>query len=152
MRRPRRLPVEETTTTTAVEETTTTTAIPPLDLSTAANLIVKLVAGLSAAEQAAVILSHGGVETSAIDVLRLHMVAVAPDTVEETVAAYEADPAVVSVDLDLPRAAEAVPDDPGYSDQWALPLIGWEEVYGVVAPVGRFDDRRARHRNRRQHA
>ena len=71
-----------------------------------------------------------------VDVLRLHMVAVAPDTVEETVAAFDADPAVVSVDLDLPRAAESVPNDPGYSDQWALPLIGWEDVYGVVAPSG----------------
>ena len=128
--------VEETTTTTAVETTTTTTAPVEIDLSTAANLIVKLVAGLSPDEQAAVILSHGGVETSAIDVLRLHMVAVAPDTVEETAAALAADPAVVSVDLDLPRAAEAIPNDPGYDEQWGLPLIGWEEVYGVVSPAG----------------
>ena len=128
--------VEETTTTTAFETTTTTTAPVELDLSTAANLIVKLVAGLSPDEQAAVILSHGGVETSAIDVLRLHMVAVAPDTVDETVAALAADPTVVSVDIDLPRAAEAIPNDPDYAEQWALPLIGWEDVYGVVAPAG----------------
>ncbi|MEX2624383.1 MAG: S8 family serine peptidase, partial [Acidimicrobiia bacterium] len=135
-------PVEETTTTTAasVEETTTTTttvpSVPTLDLSTASTLIVKLVAGLSQEEQAAVIVSHGGVETAVIDVLRLHMVAVAPEAVEGSIAAFAADPAVVSVDVDLPRTAEAVPNDPGYADQWALPLIGWEEVYGVVAPLG----------------
>ena len=61
------LPDETTTTTTTtlpVEET------PELDLSTAANLIVKLVAGLSAAEQVEVS-CHGGVETSSVDVLRL---------------------------------------------------------------------------------
>ncbi|MFN2486917.1 MAG: Ig-like domain-containing protein, partial [Acidimicrobiia bacterium] len=89
-------PPVETTTTTAPEPTTTTTAppeptttlpeTPSLDLSTAANLIVKLVTGLTEAEQAAVIESHGGVETSAVAVLRLHMVAVAPDTVNESIA------------------------------------------------------------------
>ncbi|HEY7564151.1 MAG TPA: S8 family serine peptidase, partial [Acidimicrobiia bacterium] len=126
----------EALTTTTVESTTATTAPAPLDLSTAANLIVKLVAGLSLEQQADVIASYGGIETSAIPVLRLHMVAVAPDTAAETIAAFEADPAVVSVDRDFPRDAEAVPNDPGYSDQWALPLIGWEEVYGVVDPVG----------------
>jgi uncharacterized repeat protein (TIGR01451 family) len=131
-------PIEETT---PPEETTTTTVpteeeLPELDLSTAANLIVKLVAGLGLEEQSDVIASHGGVETSAIPVLRLHMVAVAPDMVEESVVAFAADPAVVSVDLDLPRTAEAVSNDPEYSDQWALPLIGWEEVYGVVTPAG----------------
>jgi VCBS repeat-containing protein len=131
--------VEETTTTTAPVEEATTTMAPPepeLDLSTAATLIIKLVAGLTVDEQAAVVEAHGGVETSAVPVLRLHMVAVDPNTVDETIAAYEADPAVVSVDRDLPRAAEAVPNDPGYSEQWALPLIGWEEVYGVVDPAG----------------
>src|SRR3990172_8182174 len=132
-------PVDETTTTTTATTTTTTTTVPAapaLDLATASNLIVKLAAGLSHEQQAAVILSHGGVETAVIDVLRLHMVAVAPETVEDSISAFAADPAVVSVDLDLPRAAEAVPNDPGYADQWALPLIGWEDIYGVVAPLG----------------
>ncbi|MGH8957035.1 MAG: S8 family serine peptidase, partial [Acidimicrobiia bacterium] len=134
-------PADETTATTTLppDETTTTTTAPTapvIDLSTASTLIVKLVAGLSPEEQAAVILSNGGVETAVIDVLRLHMVAVAPETVDETISAFAADPAVVSVDLDLPRTAEAIPNDPGYADQWALPLIGWEEVYGVVAPLG----------------
>jgi subtilisin family serine protease len=123
-------------TTTTVQPTTTTTAPAPLDLSTAAHLIVKLVAGLSLEEQAEVITSHGGVESSVIGVLRLHMVAVAPDTVDDSVAAFASDPAVLSVDLDLPRAAEGVPNDPDYADQWALPLIGWDDVYGVVAPAG----------------
>ncbi|HKZ18945.1 MAG TPA: S8 family serine peptidase, partial [Acidimicrobiia bacterium] len=128
--------VAEAVTTTTIQSTTTTTAPAPLDLSTAAHLIVKLVAGLSLEEQAAVIASHGGVETSAIGVLRLHIVAVAPDAVDESVAAFASDPAVLSVDVDLPRAAEGVPNDPDYDDQWALPLIGWDDVYGVVAPAG----------------
>ena len=133
-------PVEETTTTTTlVEETTTTTSlpeVPALDLATAANLIVKIAAGVDEAEATALFESVGGVKTGEIDVLRMHMVAVAPDTVSATIAAFEADPAVVSVDLDRPRDAEAVPDDPGYSNQWALPLIGWEDVFGVINPSG----------------
>ena len=128
-------PPVETTTTTTVAPTTTTTA-PAIDLDTATNLIVKLVPGLSADEQASVIEAKGAVETSKIDVLRLHMVAVAPDTAEESIAAFLADPAVVSVDVDQPRVAEAAPSDPGYSDQWALPMIGFDDVYGTVTPSG----------------
>jgi hypothetical protein len=128
--------VEEVTTTTVEATTTTTAAPPPVELSTAVNLIIKLVPGLTPADQLAVIESHGGVQTAAVAALRLHMVAVAPETVDETLAELAADPAVVSVDLDLARAAETAASDPRYSEQWALPLIGWEEVYGVVAPSG----------------
>src|SRR5204862_550895 len=41
---------------------------------------------------------------------------------------------VVRVDLDRTREAEATPDDPGYTDQWSLARIGWDQVFGVVHP------------------
>ena len=34
------------------------------------------------------------------------------------------------------REAEAVPNDPSYSEQWALPQIGWDDAYGTIAPSG----------------
>ncbi len=43
---------------------------------------------------------------------------------------------MLKVERDRVRAAEGSPGDPGYSDQWSLPRIGWDEVYGVVDPAG----------------
>ncbi len=43
----------------------------------------------------------------------------------------------VGVDPNYARLVNTVPDDPGYLDQWALPMIGWDEVFGSVDPAGR---------------
>ncbi len=66
----------------------------------------------------------------------MHVVDVARATSADSIAAYRADPRVDSVDRDRVREAEATPDDPSYSDQWALPQIGWDQAYGVTAPAG----------------
>ena len=100
------------------------------------SLIVRLVPGLSSVEEAAVLALGGGVETSAIPALRMHVVEVAAATSADSIAAYRADPRVDSVDRDRVREAEATPDDPSYPDQWALPAIGWDQAYGVTDPAG----------------
>src|SRR5688500_12069169 len=100
------------------------------------SLIVRLVPGLSSVEEAAVLALGGGVQTSVIPALRMHVVDVARATSAESIAAYRADPRVDSVDRDRVREAEATPDDPSYSDQWALPTIGWDQAYGVTDPAG----------------
>src|SRR2546427_6635893 len=55
------------------------------------SLIAKLIAGLSADEQAAVITRNGGIETSQIPALRLHVVAVPTADLADTLARYQAD-------------------------------------------------------------
>ena len=100
------------------------------------SLIVRLVPGLSSADTAGAIAVGGGVETSAIPALRMHVVDVARATSADSIAAYRADPRVDSVDRDRVREVEATPDDPSYSSQWALPQIGWDQAYGVTAPAG----------------
>ena len=40
------------------------------------------------------------------------------------------------MDLDRVREAEAAPSDPSYPDQWSLPKIGWDSVFGTVDPAG----------------
>ncbi len=79
---------------------------------------------------------NGGVETSSIPVLRLHVVDVPAGEVSSYADAYAADPDVASVDRDRTRDAEATPSDPAYGDQWSLPQIGWDQVYGSVQPSG----------------
>src|SRR4029077_16047519 len=43
---------------------------------------------------------------------------------------------VVSVEPDRTREAGAIPNDARYADQWSLPKIGWDDVYGTVSPGG----------------
>src|SRR2546422_4694067 len=104
--------------------------------SPTSSLLVKLVDGLSAQEQADVIARDGGIERSVIPVLRLHVIDVPASDLATVRASYQADPQVVSVEENRTRVSETVPGDPLYPNQWALPQIGWDQVFGTVAPAG----------------
>jgi hypothetical protein len=104
--------------------------------STTSSLIVKLIPGLTADQQAAVIARNGGTETSSIPALRLHVIAVPTADLETVRASYAADSQVVSVEDNKSRQSETIPADALYSSQWALPKIGWETVFGTVTPTG----------------
>src|SRR5436309_3208910 len=104
--------------------------------SSTSSLLVKLVDGLSAQEQADVIARDGGIERSVIPVLRLHVIDVPASDLATVRASYQADPQVVSVEENRTRVSETVPGDPLYPNQWALPQIGWDQVFGTVAPAG----------------
>src|SRR5436309_3127645 len=104
--------------------------------SPTSSLLVKLVDGLSAQEQADVIARDGGIERSVIPVLRLHVIDVPASDLATVRASYQADPQVVSVEENRTRVSETVPGDPLYLNQWALPQIGWDHVFGTVAPAG----------------
>src|SRR5437870_7069112 len=104
--------------------------------SAGSSLLVKLVDGLSPALQADVIARNGGVERSVISALRLHVIDVLPSELDAVRANYQADPRVVSVEENRTRVWEAVPADPLYGYQWALPRIAWDQVFGNVTPTG----------------
>src|SRR5437879_9230890 len=104
--------------------------------SPTSSLLVKLVDGLSAQEQADVIARDGGIERSVIPVLRLHVIDVLASDLATVRANYQVDPQVVSVEENRTRVSETVPGDPLYPNQWALPQIGWDQVFGKVAPAG----------------
>ncbi len=104
--------------------------------SLSSSLLVKLVDGLSPALQADVIARNGGVERSVIPALRLHVIDVPPSDLAAVRANYQADPRVVSVEENRTRVWEAVPADPLYPNQWALPRIAWDQVFGNVTPTG----------------
>src|SRR5438874_3801685 len=101
-----------------------------------AGIIVTMVPGLTASDQEAVIAADGGTETSSIPALRMHFVDVPVGDVSTYMQTYQSDPNVQSVDRDRTRDAEASPSDPAYSNQWALPQVGWDNAYGSVSPSG----------------
>src|SRR5207302_3998643 len=51
-------------------------------------------------------------------------------------ATLRANPAVQGVEADQVRAVQAAPSDPGYSSQWSLSRIGWDQAFGSVNPTG----------------
>src|SRR2546428_3571934 len=108
--------------------------LPPV--LTPASFIVKLAGGLSADEQQAVLARDGGIETSFVAALRLHTIETSSDALDLTILRYQSDPQVASVEREKIRAAGATTSDPSYPDQWALPKIGWDSVYGTISPTG----------------
>src|SRR5256714_11691313 len=45
-----------------------------------------------------------------------------------------ANPDVASVTADLSRDTATAPNDPQYPNQWSLPQIGWDNVFGTISP------------------
>ena len=105
-------------------------------LAETTSLVVKLINGLTATEQTAAINRNGGVETSSIPALRLHVVSVQTINLSSILGSYQVDPQVQSVELNKTRKTESIPSNSVYSTQWALSKIGWISVYGNVTPSG----------------
>src|SRR5919109_1152240 len=101
--------------------------------SVAGRYIVAFRAGVSSDEQSAALANVGAVETSGIPALRMHAVQL-PD--EAAAASLAADARVDHVEADAMRVAQGQPNDFQYADQWSLPRIGWDQVYGDVNPAG----------------
>ena len=100
------------------------------------SLSIRLRAGLSAAEQAAVIARHGGTVESAVAPLRIQVVRVRAGDLPAALADYQADPQVESAEEVRSRRAEWLPNDPQIGSQWALERIGWPAVYSTQIPTG----------------
>ncbi len=98
--------------------------------------IVTFASGVDSATQAATVAGVGAVETGSIPVLRMRSILLTPSSADDAVAALHADPRVLRVDADRVREAEATPNDTAYGEQWSLPKIGWDQVYGNVTPSG----------------
>jgi subtilisin family serine protease len=106
---------------------------PPPPMS---SIIVKMVAGLTPAQQADVIARNGGIELSQIPAFRLHVIAVPTSDLAATLAAYQGDPQVQRAEENKVRQTETAPNDPLYPSQWYLPQINWDLAFGTVTPTG----------------
>jgi subtilisin family serine protease len=134
-------PASDTTSTTTPAPTTTTPApstVAPVATPTGptVTLLVTTKSGLSASAQTTTIATHGGSEVDAIPALHLHMVEVPAADALTALAAYQGDANVTAVSLDNTRTVGSAASDPGYTSQWALPQIGWDQVHGVKDPSG----------------
>jgi hypothetical protein len=97
-----------------------------------ASYLVTFAAGTPAAEQDAAIAAAGATDVSSVAPLRLHNVTAGATAAD----ALRADSSVASVEADRTRDASATPSDPGFSSQWSLSRIGWDQLFGTVNPAG----------------
>ena len=80
----------------------------------------------------AVLSGAGATVESHVGVLRMYSVT-APVGGADALAAAAG---VTRVEVDRSREQAGVPNDTDYGTQWALPRIGWDQVYGSVDPTG----------------
>ena len=97
------------------------------------RVLVTFSAGGWADREAIAAAADGSIDTET-PALRLAGLSL-PDA--SAVAQLRADPRVVAVDSDRTRTAEGTPSDDRFSEQWALPKIGWTSVFGSVTPAAR---------------
>src|SRR5436190_3190260 len=100
--------------------------------SPSASYIVTFAAGVDGAQQTADIAAATATDISAIPELRMHVV----DATDSAAASLAASSDVVRVDADVTRSVQATPNDSEYPQQWSLPAIGWDQVFGSVSPAG----------------
>src|SRR5215212_11948317 len=94
--------------------------------------IVTFVSGVSDADARELLAASDANVASHIAPLRMYSVTLPPG--QQDILA--SDSRVARVEADGSRAAAGAPNDPQYADQWALPRIGWDQVYGTVNPTG----------------
>lgn len=93
-------------------------------------------AGARAQDAETAIANGGGSLHRSIDALRTHVVRVRADRVDAAISALSNNPHVFSIELDQGRKISSAPNDTAYGFQWALPKIGWDQVFGVVNIAG----------------
>ncbi|MFA4917317.1 MAG: S8 family serine peptidase, partial [Syntrophales bacterium] len=108
----------------------------PAEPEESVSLIVRLAAGISPEEQQQVIARNGGTQTSSVPVLRMHFITIPETSAAAIMQQYQSDPQVLSIEHDKVRKVRGTPSDPIYPDQWALPKIGWDSVFGSATPTG----------------
>jgi hypothetical protein len=98
--------------------------------------IVTFSQGTSSSDQASEIAAAGATLVSAIAPLSMDSIDVPADSEQAVASALQANSNVADVERDHSRQTDASPNDPGYADQWNLPMIGWDQIYGTANPLG----------------
>ncbi len=98
--------------------------------------LITFAAGTDEARQLEILGNAGATDESAIPQLNMRSVLLHEGEYADELAALNANADVVRVDLDRTRAVDAAPSDTAYADQWSLPQVGWDQLYGTVGIAG----------------
>lgn len=98
------------------------------------TLIVKTARGMSKAQADSVMRGHGGNPKASVPKLDLHIIEVPVNAAEAIAKHLQNDSSIVRVESNQVRRWQGTPTDSQFDQQWALPKIGWDQVYGNVTP------------------
>jgi subtilisin family serine protease len=99
------------------------------------KILVKTSRGLTEAQGQAALRGHGAAVKKSIPKLDLHVIEVPAQAADAMTKALKADTKnIARVETERTRKAQGVPSDTLYPTQWALPKIGWDQVYGIARP------------------
>ena len=98
--------------------------------------LITFAAGTSDARQLEILATAGATDVEAIPQLALRSILLDATVLTDQLATLRAVPDVARVEPDRIRDVEAAPTDSSYAEQWSLPHIGWEELYGSVSIAG----------------
>jgi len=92
----------------------------PVQKPATTTLILKMAKGLTLAQ--------------AQSVAKGHIIEVPTQAADNIIKAMKGDAQILRVESDHVRKWQGAPSDTQYSNQWALPKISWDLVYGVANP------------------
>src|SRR5438034_1500160 len=98
------------------------------------TLLVKMAKGLPLEQAQAAVSRSGGTPKGSIPKLDLQVVEVPAYAADAITKSLKGDAAVLRVEESLTRKWQGTPSDTDYANQWALPKIVWDQVYGSVNP------------------
>lgn len=113
---------------TLVGSTSITQAQPPGDT---VQIIVKFKASDNSNAVDAAAQASGGKALRDLPQLRIHIISVPARAADNVLAAFAHDPSVERATKAVKFHKAGTPDDPLYPQQWALPKIAWDQVYGT---------------------
>ncbi|MEK6191887.1 MAG: S8 family serine peptidase, partial [Chloroflexota bacterium] len=109
---------------------------PPPPSAETVTFIVTFAPGGDPVAQALLLGAVGAQAGGSIPELGMQVVDLPEETFLSGLDALRASPLVERVDIDRTRAVTAAPNDTAYPIQWALPQIGWDQLFGSVTPAG----------------
>ncbi|PYS33502.1 MAG: hypothetical protein DMG14_31655, partial [Acidobacteria bacterium] len=109
-------------------------AAPLLQKPDKVTLIVKMAKGVTLAQAQAIVRGHGGTPKASVSKLDLQIIEVPALAAEAIAKELKGDAQILRVEQDHTRRWQGTPSDTQYSNQWALPKIAWDQVYGTANP------------------
>ena len=131
---PSEVPTTEPTTEPSAEPSAPASPDPSSTPTDTIDFVVTFASGTTATARADILAAAGVEVVDTIAPLRMAVIRVPASS--PIVDQLRSDAAILHVERDRVREAEAAPNDPGYDDQWSLRRIGWNDVYGSVEPTG----------------
>jgi hypothetical protein len=98
--------------------------------------MVAFVSSLGSTGEDALVSQLGGTTVRDFAPIHTRLINVPAASADQILAAYLSNPQVTSAQKVVTFTKDSIPNDPGYSQQWALPKISWDQAYGSITPAG----------------